>query len=1245
MVYLGFGLEGMGPATARQQAILKALDWLVAERPEADVRLSVFATSQGIVLGSTASYDLAIVNEGRSEGAYEISVEPSMWPARLTDPESMQIVTHTDVLAPCEKADLRLEVAVPGSAPTNWLEDTQIRVTSVVSPDVSASQTIQTVAFHPWVESVSLPTPRYRLACAATDCTVYAIGGYDEYGDETDTVEILSLATGSWAAGTPKPTPAANSAVAELGGLIYVIGGYIPGDQEYVDAVEIYEPSTDTWGAAAPLPVPLSGMAATAFAGKVYAFGGNGLQGESSAGYVYDIATDVWSELASLPTSNASFGKAIELNESIYLAGGWPNRDQLLRYDPAADSWEILKAMSVGRHSFAMVSDGHNVVVAGGGNEWAGLRAVERYDPDTNSWTDLPNLRSGDRAGTSGAYVDGRLYVVGGTGQMTTSSVEYLDIQSPLSGSYLGVDATLAKPGDTLAYSLLVRNPSGGDVPTSWSHSVPEELEYVEGSSVGGAVYDEDTRTLRWSGQVSSFEIRSFGFLSTVGAAVPDEAVITATVRLDGGGCVAHELVATTVVFTPSLSRSTKGVDRAEVAPGERLCYTILVANGSPFTISNASLVDPVPERVTYVPESAIGATYNPDLDRIEWTGTLPPAHGGECPFQWIDATGGVDLGLTDDSCAGALDLGFDFEFYGNTYSRISVNSNGMVLFGGCSTSYSNVAIPDPAEPNDFVAPFWDDLRPGWGDGTVYFDTFGTEPNRHAVVEWHSVVVYGQDQPQTYEVILYEGSNSIVLQYLEMTGERGTGSRATVGIENHDGSEGVQYLYYGEPENHLLHDRLAVELEHSSTYKASTHVVSFEVQIDNPTPPLTSITNRAWIDDGLVLHERVITSTVCSPVLATSTKTAYPSRALSGDTVEYLLRIENTGNYTATDASFIDALPASLAYVPGSLEGEGASYNNALRQVEWQGTVPPESASIEVSYLAVLTGDLPCNTWITNTTILREGGVAMSTLRAGILVNEVNLGTSAKAAHDDHVVAGSPVTYTITLRNSGLFPAEHTAMTDRLPSELELVPGTLAGATYDSESSTIVWQGALPAQEEHTVSFGANVLPNVLNGTMVTNTALADDGHGATIERHAPVRVLRGDLSPSDMLVDPVRFTPGRPGTYTLRLINSGDVDIGAGLHCTPTAPLYAIPGTVYASAGEVALVTETVTWSGTIVAHGMAIVRFAATVPSGTPPQSLVMRAVLADSGGIDHYLQVPVTVGGGEMQFLPMFYNLLTE
>ncbi|HCU98770.1 MAG TPA: hypothetical protein DGM69_05425, partial [Chloroflexi bacterium] len=40
-----------------------------------------------------------------------------------------------------------------------------------------------------------------------------------------------------------------------------------------------------------------------------------------------------------------------------------------------------------------------------------------------------------------------------------------------------------------------------------------------------------------------------------------------------------------------------------------------------------------------------------------------------------------VDSLVTDDVYTDVVDLGFDFDFYGNTYSKMLISSNGYVTF------------------------------------------------------------------------------------------------------------------------------------------------------------------------------------------------------------------------------------------------------------------------------------------------------------------------------------------------------------------------------------------------------------------------------------------------------------------------------------------------------------------------------------------------------------------------------------
>lgn len=176
------------------------------------------------------------------------------------------------------------------------------------------------------------------------------------------------------------------------------------------------------------------------------------------------------------------------------------------------------------------------------------------------------------------------------------------------------------------------------------------------------------------------------------------------------------------------------------------------------------------------------------------WTDSNPGA--STVSFDWMDiSTTGTDTYVTgDDSYGGPLPIGFDFQFYGNTYSQFYVSTNGLVSFGSGSSTFSNYQIPYSSTPNNFVAPYWDDLCVDYvyNSGTVFYETTGVSPNRQLVVEFHEISRLSSYSLMTFEVILNE-TGEIWLQYLAMSGM--TGDYASVGIENSDGSVGVEYSH------------------------------------------------------------------------------------------------------------------------------------------------------------------------------------------------------------------------------------------------------------------------------------------------------------------------------------------------------------------------------------------------------------------------------------------------------------------
>jgi len=154
--------------------------------------------------------------------------------------------------------------------------------------------------------------------------------------------------------------------------------------------------------------------------------------------------------------------------------------------------------------------------------------------------------------------------------------------------------------------------------------------------------------------------------------------------------------------------------------------------------------------------------------------------------------------GPKDDKKYGSFPIGFDFIFFGNTYNEFFVSSNGLVMFGAGSNAFSNVSIPDDGRPDNYIAPFWDDLIIH-ASGSITYQTIGTAPNRKLVIQfnnmsfWTSTVLLG-----TFQVILYEGSNNIQIQYksiVDLSSDRASGGEATIGLENIDGTAGVLCSY------------------------------------------------------------------------------------------------------------------------------------------------------------------------------------------------------------------------------------------------------------------------------------------------------------------------------------------------------------------------------------------------------------------------------------------------------------------
>src|SRR5262249_26004039 len=144
---------------------------------------------------------------------------------------------------------------------------------------------------------------------------------------------------------------------------------------------------------------------------------------------------------------------------------------------------------------------------------------------------------------------------------------------------------------------------------------------------------------------------------------------------------------------------------------------------------------------------------------------------------------GDTPLALSGDDASTAVGLPFPFFFYGSTYSRAFVTTNGNLNFLAANSSFSNVAIPATPAPNAAIYPFWDDLLVD-ANTSMRTMTAGTAPNRTFLIEWRNATFFGNAALRIdFEAELSE-NGSIVFRYRNLgPDQRELGSSATVGIE------------------------------------------------------------------------------------------------------------------------------------------------------------------------------------------------------------------------------------------------------------------------------------------------------------------------------------------------------------------------------------------------------------------------------------------------------------------------------
>ena len=306
-----------------------------------------------------------------------------------------------------------------------------------------------------WLKLAPFPQPAEEISGAAAGGRMYVFAGLAPIWKPVGMVYEYDPRTDKWTKKRPMALPSHHVAFTEFRGKIYAFGGFVlpesgpPGWTPINNAWE-YDPAADTWQALAPMPSKRGSSLAAVVGDRIYVIGGaTTIPGSKetavyptrphmSVGTVeeYDPASNTWRERSAMPTprNHAAIGV---VNGKIYVIGGRVGAafiglasdiSVVEEYDPATDQWSGPRArMPIARSAIGVGVDGGRIYVAGGEYQdphmMATFRAVEAYDPASNTWTEMPPMPV-SRHGLAVGVIGNRLHVISGDVQSAGTGVE-----------------------------------------------------------------------------------------------------------------------------------------------------------------------------------------------------------------------------------------------------------------------------------------------------------------------------------------------------------------------------------------------------------------------------------------------------------------------------------------------------------------------------------------------------------------------------------------------------------------------------------------------------------------------------------------------------------------------------------------------------------------------------------------------------------------------------------------------------
>jgi uncharacterized repeat protein (TIGR01451 family)/fimbrial isopeptide formation D2 family protein len=736
-----------------------------------------------------------------------------------------------------------------------------------------------------------------------------------------------------------------------------------------------------------------------------------------------------------------------------------------------------------------------------------------------------------------------------------------------------------AAPGDAVTYTLLVANEGSQDATgVTVVDQAPTGLTISCATAVPASTTC-DGRTITWgtgladNGVVTGGTFRAARTRTLAYQAIIDTPAVAGTTSLRNTAGVdddhlngldptpennTSEAVVTLTGAAPDL-RVTKTDHVASARPGDALTYDITVVNNGNIGATGIVVTDTVPAELAFVGCPALPVACDASsLPLVRWT--IPLLAGGGASFQvQYDAVVVQPLasGITqttntvvvvDDGTNGA----------DPTPNNTATDTDTLVAAPDLDIRKNDgVQVRQPGEEFDYTLV----VRNKGDQGATSVEVVDTLPSELAFVSC----------PATPVGCTASGED--------------VGGTVTWIVGSLPGGATLPTPTPGSTVTLTLRVRVAPGAA-ANVSQIQNRVVVNEDGLNGPDP--TPGDNRdADVDTLDVVPDMAVT------------KTDGATTARPGDTLAYVISVENHGTQAATGVTVDDTLPAGVTFVSCT----PACDSSALPVLTWSdlhedtpGTVS-DATGFDPAGIATLTVivtvDDPVAAGIdtlTNTVDVTDDGLhgvdPFPGDNTATDVDTLDAVPDLMVTKDDgvdSVVAGDTIDYTITVTNIGDQTATGVVATDTMPAGTSFVSCT--DACNSSAAPTVVWTSA-------SLASGASVVhhlllaiddPIAIGITTFDNTVtVADDGTNGVDPTPANNTDVDSDTFGVDLGVTKTdgltEATPGEAVTYTIAVTNHGTSTIGS-FTLADTVPAALTGVTFAASRGSYDSTTQL--WTG----------------------------------------------------------------